>query len=271
MPRPTTGRRRERARVERATGFGWEYLHFDDIEAYWQALKETIDSGRPIHAPHFEEVLFAGYQEGEKKEDRRVRSLAIPVFVDPGTWSSWKEFEEWFQEFGEPMGRFTERREARSEKDTALDVLEGIVQMAHDDPRKRNAGLASVRWGLDGIEAYVEDMEDPSMGELDFCSGWFGCHDSNSQWMARQLTGAYLKDASRLFDDPMRSMIYEAAKDYAAAYNAWLAWGLCLGPESCERALGKKKNRIEGAKAARNALIHERNAIAKIESALKLR
>ena len=60
------------ARITRITGFGWEYKHYDDIEAYWQALKETIDSGRPIHAPHMEEVLFIGYQEAEEKELRRA-------------------------------------------------------------------------------------------------------------------------------------------------------------------------------------------------------
>ena len=37
-------------RITQATGFGWEYLHLQDIEDYWQALKETIDSGRPVQA-----------------------------------------------------------------------------------------------------------------------------------------------------------------------------------------------------------------------------
>jgi len=48
-------------RIARATGFGWEWQRPETVEEYWRVLKETIDAGNPIHAPYYEEIIFAGY------------------------------------------------------------------------------------------------------------------------------------------------------------------------------------------------------------------
>jgi hypothetical protein len=255
-------------RIARATGFGWECLHFDDIEEYWQTLKETIDSGRPVHAPHIEEVLFVGYQEGETKSARRVRPIAIPVFINEGTWWSWKQFRTWFTEFGGPLGRFTGQVDKFDDKSVAIEVMKTLVAMAHGDPRSDDPEYAEVVWGLAGIEAFADDIADLSMKEHHFCSGWFGCHDSNPQWTARQLTGEYLRGSSKYFDGATARLMRAAAEEYAAAHRAWVAWNEQLGDVSPRHAWRDKDRRLAGTRAVREALEHERRAVETIRDAL---
>lgn len=257
-------------RIARATGFGWEWLYFDDIEKYWQALKQTIDSGRPVHAPHMEEVLFVGYQEAAEKKNRKVRPLAIPVFVDPDSWWSWNQFEKWFREFGGPLGRFSGKQETISARDAAIEVMRALVTFAHEDSRSKDPDFGRVRWGLDGIEAFTSDMADLSKKERHFCSGWFGCHDSNPQTMSRQLTGRYLSQTANLFDNPVATLMQEAARKYQSAHRAWLKWDRHLGRFAPYNGWRSKKHRLAGAEAAREALQHERRAIEKITEALSL-
>jgi hypothetical protein len=255
-------------RIARATGFGWEWVHFNDIEDCWQALKETINSGRPIHAPHMEEVLFIGYQEAENKRHRKVRPLAIPVFVDPGKWWSWKEFQAWFQEYDGYLGRFTHQTDPQSDKETAIEVLNTIVTMAYNDPRSQKPDMQGVGWGLAGIEAFAKDIGNLAMKERHFCSGWFGCHDSNPQWTARQLTARYLHNAADLFKPDVASLIREAAGFYDDAHQAWMQWDEQLGTQSPPRAWRNQQRRLAGARAVQLAAKHERNAIEKIQQAL---
>ncbi|MBN1510147.1 MAG: hypothetical protein JW955_25090 [Sedimentisphaerales bacterium] len=257
-------------RIARATGFGWEWLHLDDIEEYWQTLKGTIDSGRPVHAPHIEEVLFVGYQEAETKSARRVRPMAIPVFINEGTWWSWKQFQEWFTEFGGPIGRFTGQVDKLDDKEVAIEVMKTLVAMAYGDPRSDDPEFAEVVWGLAGIDAFANDIADLSLRERRFCSGWFGCHDSNPQWTARQLTGRYLQESSKHFDGAAARLMREAAQEYAAAHRAWVTWNEQLGDVSPRHAWRDKDHRLAGARAVRETLEHERRAVETIRDVLSL-
>lgn len=254
-------------RISQATGFGWEYLHLQDIEDYWQTLKETIDSGRPVQACHMEELLFVGYQEAEKKKQRRVRPMAISVFVDPGTWWSWREFEKWFAEFGGPLGRFTQKTEPLDDREVAIETMQALVHLAFQDPRSEQTD-PPVACGLAGIEAFARDMADLSLKERHFCSGWFGCHDSNPQWTARQLTAQYLQACAPLFAEDVAALIREAVKDYQAAHSAWLDWDQQLGTHSPRRAWANQQRRLAGAQAVRRAAQHEGKAVEKIQQAL---
>lgn len=69
----------------RATGFGFEWEQYKTAEAYWQALRETIDAGESIHAANLEEILLIGYQEANDRTERQVKPLA-PLGVAPETW-----------------------------------------------------------------------------------------------------------------------------------------------------------------------------------------
>jgi DNA-binding transcriptional MerR regulator len=118
-------------RIARAAGFGWEWQRSETIEDYWQALKETIDAGKPIHAPYYEEVIFAGYQDAEEQDERKVRPLAPHgVGADPDAWWTWKEFEKWFDKWSHKVrGRHTERTEPVSQRESTIEALKTIVQI----------------------------------------------------------------------------------------------------------------------------------------------
>jgi hypothetical protein len=111
-------------------------------------------------------------------------------------------------------------------------------------------------------------MADMSKKEKHFCSGWFGCHDSNPQTMARQLTGRYLLQTAHLFDDPVATLMQEATQDYQSAHQAWLAWDRHLGRFGPNKGWRSRKHRRAGTEAAREALQHERRAVEKIREAL---
>jgi hypothetical protein len=166
------------------------------------------------------------------------------------------------------LGRFAGREETIPARDVAIDVMKAIVVLAHDDPRSNNPNSNRVQWGLEGIEAFATDMTDMSKKERYFCSGWFGCHDSNPQITARQLTGRYLMQAAHLFDDPIAGLMQEAAREYESAHQAWLTWDRHLGRYGPNSGWRDRKHRLAGAKAALEALEHERRAVEKVNEAL---
>lgn len=47
-------------RIEKATGFGFEWVRFDDAEAAWRVLGSSIDSGKPTTGWYYENMVFAG-------------------------------------------------------------------------------------------------------------------------------------------------------------------------------------------------------------------
>lgn len=79
-------------RVAKAAGGKWEWLPQRSADEAWEHVRSSVDSGRVVWGEYMEGVTFAGYEDGEKKEDRRVFALD-PVFVWPGKWWTWAEFE----------------------------------------------------------------------------------------------------------------------------------------------------------------------------------
>jgi len=255
-------------RIARATGFGWEFIYFENIEDYWQALKETIDSGKPIHAAYLEEILFLGYREAEDNNDREVRPLDMG-FVKRGAWWSWKEFEKWFENDSHGiLGRHTGKVAVQDAREVALNVLKTIVELAYNDPRGDRPGMHDIGFGLAGLEAYINDMADTSKKENYYQSGWLGCHNIYPQWTARKFTGDYLEQAASLFPDGIGDAMRTAAKEYHAAHTAWLEWEKHLGKNTPRGAWNVKDRRTAGAAAAREALEHEKSAVAIIQQAL---
>jgi hypothetical protein len=62
-------------RIAEATGFGWAWVPFDGAEEAWTLLKRGVDAGRPLKGWHAENVVFAGYQNAETPEERRVFAM----------------------------------------------------------------------------------------------------------------------------------------------------------------------------------------------------
>jgi len=262
-------------RIARATGFGWEWKRYETVEEYWQALRETIDAGKPIHAPYYEEVIFAGYQDADGQGERKARPL-VPhgVGAGPDAWWAWKEFEEWFDEWSHKvLGRHTERVAQATPRESAVEALEAIVQMVTDDPRAQNPDFDGVKWGL---EAYADDVGDMSRsGKPDeyFYGGWLGCHAIYPQISGRASAAVYLErlGKSSIFPGAINEHILVAAEAYQAARAAWGEYEKHLGNEETAEASDSwmvEEHRLAGAAAIRQAIEHERAAIDQVRQAL---
>jgi hypothetical protein len=265
-------------RIARAMGFGWEWKWYETVEEYWQALRETIDAGRPIHAPYYEEVLFVGYQDADSSDERQVRPLAPHgVGAEPGTWWTWQEFEKWFDEWShKAFGRHTRRVEKTSPKESAVETLKTIVQMATKDPRAETPDFDGVKWGLEGLAAYAADVGDTSKsGKADeyFYGGWMGCHAIYPQVSGRASAAAYLErlGKSSIFPGAINVHIMAAAEAYGAARAAWGEYEKHLGNEETAEVSDSwmvEEHRLAGAAAIRKAIEHEKAAVDRVQQAL---
>ena len=81
-------------RIAEATGFGYEWVGFEGPEGAWSALRESVDASLPVKGWDWENILFAGYQDAARAEERRV--FAIPDGPDTyARWLTWSKFCEW--------------------------------------------------------------------------------------------------------------------------------------------------------------------------------
>jgi DNA-binding transcriptional MerR regulator len=265
-------------RIARATGFGWEWQRYETVEDYWQALKETIDAGNPIHAPYYEEVVLVGYQDADGQDERKARPL-VPhgVGAEPDAWWTWKEFEEWFDKWSHKvLGRHTKRTETIPPRESAIEALETIVQMATDDPRAQNPDLDGVKWGLEGLQAYADDVGDMSRSgkpNAYFYDGWLGCHAIYPQISGRASAAVYLERLGRssIFPGAINEHILAAADAYGAARAAWGDYEKHLGNEEMAEASDSwliEEHRLAGAAAIRQAIEYERAAINEVQQGL---
>jgi hypothetical protein len=264
-------------RLAEATGFGYEYLDHEAVEDAWRHLVTSIDSGRLVNGEWMEGVTFAGYEAAGEPEDRKVFAVD-ETFEWPGAWWGWEQFARWYEEWAKPfrwLGRHSRRIATPSPRESALAVLKGIPEWAgeYDEGRQYAAGGE----GLAGIAAYAADIADTSK-RGDYIAGpWRGCHAINPLWTARRLPPVYLRRAAREFDGQARQHVLAAADRYAAAYEAWQEWnrrlgGAVTGGEDADgtppTAWDSPDARAAGAAAVRQALEHERAAVAAIKEAL---
>jgi hypothetical protein len=259
-------------RMARATGYRFEWLKRNSVDFYWQTLVETIDSGRPVHAPNVEDVLFVGYRNSPLPEERAVRPLSV-AFVDPGEWWTWDTFKHWFraQSLG-ALGRFTRRSEVAAPDATAREVIESILTLATDDPREQRRNLFGVKWGIEAIETYATDIANTELsGEADvhFQAGWLGCHNIYPQFTGRLCASVYLDRIGRsgTFPDDVSEHIIIASRAYESAYGEWRQWEDLLGHSgvASEDAWTTPEKRIAGADFVRRALIHEKAALIELQ------
>jgi len=272
---PPPGRDR---RIGDATGFGFLWEQKKTPEGYWESLKQVIDSGRPVCAPYMEGVLFIGYRDAERPDDRQVRPLAR-VFVEPGSWWTWEEFADWHKKHSDGgwFGRHTGKVKTIPPTDSAVEVLRLIVQMATDDPRSHMERFEGVTWGLPGILAYADDVADMSKSGAKegeggyFQGGWRGCHNIYPQMSGRPAAATYLERIAPLFAGEVRRHVLAAADQYDKATDAWREFERQLG-----RPLGDKHSeawqdpthRKAGAAAVRKAHERETAAVAEIKKGL---
>ena len=264
-------------RIAHATGYRNHWRQLEDPEDYWQALKSEIDAGRAVHGPNEEDILFIGYVDAENPEDRKVMPVAI-VFVEDDEWT-WEQFVRWHSRdiVSGWFGAFEQEVAPWPARESAIEVIEMMVQLAQGDDSRRKAGDGVV-WGIDGIVAYADDLADLSKSgapEPDggyFQGGWRGCHNVMPQMSGRPAAAAYLKKVAPLFEGETRAHLEAAAAAYDSATAAWREFDRNLGRAlegDHATAWQDPDHRSAGSEAVRRAAAHEREAIATLEQALE--
>jgi len=255
-------------RIAEATGFGYEWVKFRDAEDAWRIIKETVRSGRVAKGWHYENCAFCGYQDAARAEDRKVYALCDGAETF-SKWWTWKEFTDWVGMVAKwnqcELGRHTTRVPEKRPREVALRVMNDLVAWSERTPDHVRKQWPKATWGLAGMEAYAADC-----ANVEKLKDWTMCHDVNPQWTLRNSTAVYLQGlgAGNVFPKEASDRIASSAKEYRAAYAAWLrAYGL-LGHGATKEQRQEKSRREEGAGLIRQAVARERAAIAEIEKAL---
>jgi hypothetical protein len=266
-------------RIARATGFQLEWHVYPDREDAWAWVKETIDRGQPVAAEYSEFHVVAGYRHRERPEDRQWYVLANePTSAWDGGWLTWEQANELseacpWSNFG---GRYAGRVVPWEPAETAQHVIEWIVEWSDRHPGKSKELYAGSLFGLEAIEAYASDIGDVTKTlEEDFVFGNNACHAITPQWTTRRYIAAYLEERSRLYADPARSHILEAAGHYHDAYASWTLFDELLGQRYMHRYGGDQEvgwadpeRRQRASAGVYAALEHEKAAVAALRTAL---
>jgi len=262
------------ARIAEATGFGWEWMAFENEDEAWEIVKETIDSGRPAKAHFWEEMLFAGYKDCSRRVDRKAFVMGDP-FPGPGVWWSWEEFADWSSkclewQLGE-VGRHTRNVRKVARKTVAHQILRETVAWSKTPPAGMKERFPGTSFGLEGIRRYADDIETKPERYFEE-TAWQGCHAINPQWTARSSTAGYLEGLARaaIFRRKVNEQIMRAANEYAFAHQDWLEFYRRLGHIAPDNAWNSKRRRRAGSAAVRRALEHEKVAIGELTQALRL-
>ena len=257
-------------RVAGATGFGYEWVTFLDVEQAWAIVVESVGTGRPAMGWHWENVLFGGYQDAERSQDRMVLTMAD----GPDTyakWWTWAEFGEWVTLVDDwnqrSLGRHTERMPARPADETAREVIGNLITWSAEQPAKEVRNHPEATFGLAGIEAYARDCAD-----LEGHEDWTACHDVNGQWALRNSSSVYLGSIAEagLFPEEASQRLLAAAVAYRTAYTHWQELYAQLGHDAPDGAGRMPDRRKAGAAAVRRALDCERVAIEDLKAAMAI-
>ena len=258
-------------RIAEATGFGYEWVSFEDVGGAWERVIESVDAGRSAKGWDWENILFAGYWDARRAEDRKVFALAD----GPETyarWLTWDEFGEWTARVGKwgvpHLGRHTGPVEAMPAREVALRVMRDLVAWSTDPPASVLERYPEATIGLAGIEAYAAACERADLGE-----DWLMCHPINGQWGVRNASGVYLRRAaeSGIFAKAAGDQLCAAADAYRAAYERWAtAYRDHLGHDVPEERRKTAAAREAAASEIRSALADERTALAAVVEALSL-
>ena len=127
-------------RITEATGFGYEWVKFKGIGEAWAIIKESVDSGRSVKGWFWENILFAGYQDADKPEDRKVFAIADgpDTFAEWWSWGKFgKEFVDLVTGWGATsLGRYMERVPTKPANEVALRVIKDLVEWSTNPPEQ---------------------------------------------------------------------------------------------------------------------------------------
>ena len=258
-------------RITEATGFGYEWVRFSDIDEAWVIIKESVDSGRSVKGWFWENIMFAGYQDADKPEDRKVFAISD----GPETFAEWWSWEKFDKEYiklvtgwgATGLGRYTERVPTKPANAVALRVIKDLVEWSTNPPEQILKKYPKATFGIAGIELYAKNCADMEKFE-DFGS----CHDINPQWHIRNSSSVYLKRVSeaKVFPEKVNVHILKAADEYKNAYVYWKQFYNHLSYGGGEGWGKIAEHRIAGADGISKALEHEKLALAEFKTILDM-
>jgi hypothetical protein len=256
-------------RIAEATGFGYEWVSWGDIESAWNVIVESIDANKSVKGWDWENILFAGYQDAEAPTERKIYAMAD----GPDTysrWLSWDEFGEWVDRVTKwkecRLGRYSGRVPTKPPAEVAWRVMRDLVAWSVEAPASVLKLWPKATYSLAGIEAYAAACEASDPDE-----DWVACHPINGQWAVRNSTGVYLERVveAGLYAPNVNAHLLAAAQAYRAAYKSWRQlYDQYLGHGVPEQMRKTREHRLAGAAAVRQGLEHEKTALAEVERAL---
>lgn len=229
---------------------------------------DSADSGRSLECHDWERILFAGYLDAVRAEDRRVYAM-----VDgPGYyshWLTWSEFGAWVervQGWNCPrLGRHTKPASPGDPRGVALGVMEKLVAWSAEPPPAVADAHPEASFGLAAILALAHYLEDVTPDD-----DWVACHPINPQWTIRNATGVYLSDLvdQGVFSGELAQQLSLASAQYRAAFECWEAAYSLFG-----HATSEEVRRLPARRAALVAIVrawfaHERDALQAVQRAL---
>ncbi|MBN1782620.1 N-acetylmuramoyl-L-alanine amidase [bacterium] len=254
-------------RIADATGIQFERVEFGSIDQAWEALKASIDIGKPVIGWHWENVLFCGYKEAADNKDRRIFTIAVGP-SDYEKWWTWKDFEEWFPQFGYGhFIRYAHRTEPLPETETAIRILTDLVDWSASPPENIRKEYPNAVFGLAGMEAWAVNCRNTKLFK-----NWTACHDMQPQWGPRHSTSVYLKHLaeSGLFPEAVGEHLADASRAYDSAYRNWQEMYHLVGWAAPGWAGRMKRRRHQAADAVDRAHDSEKQGIGHIRTALQI-
>jgi hypothetical protein len=255
------------APIATATGFGYEWVHFDGAEQAWQIVVESIDRGLTLSGHDWENILFAGYREGELPSERLVYAMADgPEYYS--RWITWDAFREWVDRATRwgctELGRHSRSIATLPACDVARGVMEKLVAWSDAPPGPVRNEYPDAAFGLAGIGALADYLE--QLGPDD---DWMACHQINPQWTVRNATSVYLNRLvdHQVFSSRVNVHISEAAAAYRAAYECWQAAYALYGHATSEQARREPRRRAALVAIVRAWYAHEERAVAAVARA----
>ena len=256
-------------RIAEATGFGFEWVDFKNIDEAWELIKESADSGKSVKGWDWENILFAGYQDASEPEGRKVYAMAD----GPDTysqWWTWEEFGKYIKRMEEwkltRFGRHTERVPMKPADAVALRIIKDLVDWSANPPEHLLKKYPKATFGLAGIKLYAKNCADMENFE-DFGA----CHEMNPQWPIRNSSSVYLKQVAEanVFPEKLNKHLLKAADEYKAAYVYWKQFFNHLSYGGGEGWGKIEEHRMAGAEGIRKALEHEKMALAELKIVLE--
>lgn len=263
-------------RITQVTGYGSVTYDCENVEQYWDALKMGLDRGVPVLATVHRDLLFAGYLDPEETSGRRVRVIGSSVDTRLDAWWSWSALKRHFGGISHGLVSIhTGKMKRLPPRDAAVLVLKTISYRARGRLGDGEAGsyAGGYQTGFNGINAYARDVANTARKPgTYFHDRWYGGEAIRQQISGRNACAMYLQQIvmAQVFPKRVEDRIYQAAREYAAAYAAWKEFLAILSPPNDARRLAAwqdPEKRKAGATAIRKALKHERAAVALIDAA----